>query len=284
MPTASTDHSKRAKGVVKRLTSIQHGGVNPRSRAVRKTTSATPSAARTSRNTANMRMERRLIRDMVRTFIDLGDCSLLGEYANSKGKYAIDYPESYMDAVDTVLRLKQFYIEKRRKGIRYAVIESRTSTPLTFKQILEHVNYIFRTARTFNVNDGETLDEQFRYHGYHYMGFDQKYSVPLCHLQGFQMSSSYARMTRRERKRFIEARRWLEERTPILVMDFISWKRPYKDEHLTRMFPLDTFNNVTLSKLPPLTNTPVLMRRPGGSVLVPKRSRGRAPVPYGKRR
>ena len=239
MPTASTNHSKGAKGVVKRLTSIQHGGVNPRSRVVRKTTSATPSAARTSRNTANTRMERRLICDMVKSFLDLGDCDLLEYHANYKGKYDIEDPESYMDAVDTVLRLKQFYIEKKRKGIRYAVIESRTCTPLTFKQILDHVNYIFRIARTFNVNDDETLNEQFRYQGYHYMGFDQRYSVPLCHLQGFQMSASYPRMTRRERTRFNEARRWLEERTPILVMDFISWKRPYKDDHLARMTRLD---------------------------------------------
>ena len=273
----STKQSKGAKGVVKQLTSI-HGGVNPRSRTTRKTTNATKSAAQTSRETANSRMERQLIRDMVGAFRDLGDCE---SYADMTKNYGVEYPEWYMSAVNAVLRLKHFYQDRKRKGFRYAVFDRYTHAPSTFKQIKDHAQYIFKTARTLNLTPIWHLAKQFRRHKYYDIGFDEVFDVPLCHLQGFQRSGSFSSITTRERKRFVEARRWLEERTPVLVMDLVSSKRmiDLKGEHWSRMLNPNEYN-VNYSSLPSLTNKPV-GQSPSGHM---KRSRGGAPVPSMKRR
>ena len=215
---------------------------------------------------------------MIGAFDALGDCEI---YADNAKKFEVEYPDDYMYAVGTVLRLKHFYMDRKRKGFRYAVFNMSTYAPVTFKQIKDHARYIFKVSRTLNLSDEWHLAQQFRLRQHHHMGFDEQFYVPLCHLQGFQKSMTFSTLTARERKRFIEARRWLEERTPVLVMDLVSSKRmsDLKDEHWVRML-----NNFNYASTPPLSNKPVLVPRPIGSTRVPKRThRGRVPTPNSKR-
>ena len=266
------------------MTAIHGGGVNPRSRGARESVNAKKSPARSSRNAANARLERGLVRDLIAAF-DLGDCEIFATDSNYIRQYGVEYPEDYMYAVDTVLRLKHFYDTKMRKGVRYAVFDWFTNAPVTFKQIKDHANRIFKIARTLNIGDEWHFAKQFREHHVHDIAFDQSFCIPLCHLQGFQKSAAFPRLPASERKRFIEARRWLEERTPILVMDLISSKRmtDLKNDLFSRMLNKNAYN-IDYASLPPLRNTPVLVHRPSGPVRVEKRGRGRTRAPNGKRR